>query len=230
MPNELVLMVEGDSETASVPGMTHRLLRKLALDSELVYYNRLLRVGGLSALVRRDKATNTETLVSEAEGNKKWHRYLGVARKEVKQGNNACILLLLDGERSADGSFPFCAMKTAKFLAKEAADAGAGNIFSLAIVFVRQEFESWLLAGCLDLAKNLTTEELKKLEEAPRDAKKRIHEITGHSYKETTHQPAYAAKLDFALLETRMRSFLRFENALRQLGATANAGNFICTP
>lgn len=58
-------------------------------------------------------------------------------------------------------------------------------------------------------------------------------EITGKPYDETTDQLKFTREIDIDALLRRqppMRSFHRFEHAVRQLGESATSGNHACSP
>ena len=208
-------MVEGESEILSVP----KLVYKMQVPS--LYLTNTYRVHGVSNLISCQQGK--WKLVDKGDG-EKWHKYLRNVQKA------SYVLLLLDGDGPADSGKRFCVREAAHALADSAKKVGAGKTFSLAVAFVRQEFESWLLAGCESLCSKLTDGEIAALEEAPRDAKGRIREITQAGYNEVRDQPEFVKQLNIGLLSTRMRSFRRFEKALRQLDDAARNGVHICTP
>jgi hypothetical protein len=215
----LVLMVEGESDRQSVPGLVTRLLESLGA-RDVLHVSSTMCVGDVHRLANRG---------SEAE----WIRFVLSAAKKPALG---AVLLLLDGDakakhpiRTSAGDMQFCAREVAAFLARRAREeAGAGTGFSLAIVFARQEFESWLLAGCAELAEGIGP--AKDLEAAPRDAKSQIGRLRGRAYKETIHQPELTRRLDPRLAGARMRSFRRLEDAIGELAAAVREGRHVCTP
>ena len=214
----LVLMVEGESELLSVPKLVSRML-----PPNLRLSGKPFQIGGVSNLVHRRNGAWELVKNKHGDGCPKWHSFLRNAR-------DSHVLLLLDGDGSSDSGRKFCAWDAARFLAQAAQEVGAGAVFSLAVVFVRQEFESWLLAGCPELSKQLDDAELSRLEEMPRDAKKRIRDIVKGGYREVIDQPKFTGNLDVTALRSRMRSFRRFENALKQLADAAEDGHHVCTP
>src|SRR5438132_8070735 len=96
-------------------------------------------------------------------------RHLGNAAKRRKLG---ATLLVLDGDADRIEGQPFCAVEAARTLAQRATAAGAGTQFSFAAVFLRQEYESLLLAVA-DQFSGLKPGVIlpPTPEEAPRDAK-----------------------------------------------------------
>jgi len=152
-------------------------------------------------------------------------RWLGAAAKHSDIG---AVLLLLDGDiRRIDGE-AFCAANVAKKLAQEAKRARGGELFSVAVVFACQEYESWLIAGVESLAgkplkdgrpgvKTDVSPPEGDLEAAPRDAKRRLGKMMVSGYSPARDQAALTEILDLELVRNRpMRSFRRLENALSQ--------------
>jgi hypothetical protein len=122
----IVLFVEGDA----LPTLVKRLLTEqnawdiLSLDEDT------FRVGEVNNLVK-DKY-------------REWKRKLAAS---LKRRNVGGMLLVLDGDAKKVGANEFCAGVVAKSLAKKAVEVGGGLKFSVAVVFARQEYESWLIAG-----------------------------------------------------------------------------------
>lgn len=213
-------MVEGDGDANAVPGLVTRLLAHVGGDAVL-RTGPPMRVGDIYSLVN----------------NASEQRFLKLLHVATKRKPGA-VLLLLDGDTKAkhpihtsDGKKSFCAARLGRFLAKRAKDeAGAGVQFSFAVVFARQEFESWLLAGCPDFADQTQG---KDLETGPRDASGMISELTNRAYRKPQNQPEYTRKLDFDRLlkrQPKMRSFHRMEHALRELVDAVRNGCHVCTP
>ena len=213
---QLILMLEGESEYKSVP----RLVNRMILPPSLRMTGSPHVLHGVSNLAY---CQNGQWRLVGNEQKTKWLSYFRGIR-------NAYVLVLLDGDGKEDSGKRFCVRDAACFLTRSAQEAGAGKIFSLAVVFARQEFESWLLAGCESLYSNLSERDIAALEDAPRDAKKKIRDIKQGRYKEIFDQPEFVKQLDIDLLSSRMRSFRRFEHALSQLAEAAETGRHICTP
>ena len=93
------------------------------------------RVGSVDKLVKEDF--------------RNWKRFLGASLKRPNVGG---VLLILDGDIEKVGGKEFCAAEVAKSLAGAAMHVGAGETFSVAVVFARQEYETWLIAGIASLA------------------------------------------------------------------------------
>lgn len=218
----LTLLVEGDGDVRAVPALINNLLVKHAGTTEL-YTGNPMRVGNLFSLVNG----------SEAE----WLRYVAIAAKHRDLGG---VLLLIDGDcddkiiRTSSGKMKFCAWTIADVLARRAADVGAGRQFSLAVVFARQEYESWLIAGVPDkelcLKANVDVLDKAGLEESPRGAKEWLNKSRIDGYKPTQHQESLTRKLDLQVLSQRMRSFRRLEHAIRVLIEAIRTGRHILSP
>jgi hypothetical protein len=81
-------------------------------------------------------------------------------------------LLILDGDVDRVEGQRFCAVEVARTVAQRATAAGAGTRFSFAAVFLRQEYESLLLAVADQLpGLKLGVTSPPSPEESPRDAK-----------------------------------------------------------
>ena len=212
MKKRLVLFVEGDGDARAVSILVKRLLTEadawdcLHLDPDPFF------ASSLGKLLKNDC--------------EKWTNWLGAAAKHRDIG---AVLLLLDGDSRKIGGEVFCAANMAKKLAQEAKRARGGELFSVAVVFACQEFESWLIAGVESLAgktlkdgragvKADVTPPDRDLEAAPRDAKKWLRKAMPSGYSETKDQAALTEILDLELVRNRpMRSFRRLENALLQI-------------
>jgi hypothetical protein len=224
----LVLFVEGDGDETAVPHLVKRLLTEHSLWEPVFLDPNPFRVGEVSALL--------------ADPMKRW---IGRLRAAANRGNLGGILLLLDGDtKPAKGKPPFCAFRVAAELGKHARQVGAGTLFSVASVFARQEYESWLIACAKQLAGQLldpggrpgiragtTAPEHPNLEEAPRDAKGWLRKCMDGGYKETRDQEALTRLvLDHLPILRHLRSFQRLENALQQLVHAIRSGTHVVTP
>jgi hypothetical protein len=160
----LVLFVEGEGESDAVPTLVKRLLNEKGGWNDILLDASPFRVGSVDKLVKGDF--------------RDWKRFLGASLKRPNVGG---VLLILDGDIPKAGGKAFCATALARSLAGEAIHVGAGRTFSVAIVFARQEYETWLIAGVTSLAgKRLPDGRLidpdakapeGDLEAGPRDAK-----------------------------------------------------------
>ena len=131
------------------------------------------------------------------------------------------------------GEQPFCTTIIARFLAARARDAGGGVRFSIAVVFARQEYESWLIGGVPNLVQQLKSGvnlPSGDLEAAPRGAKEWLIKHRNEGYKPTRHQKELSHQLDLEALPNRMRSFRRLDNAVRQLIEAVRTDQHIVSP
>ena len=218
----LTLLVEGDGDVQAVPALVSRLLEKHG-GIDVLFPDNPMKVGDLFGLVKQGNAGE-------------WLRFVRVASKRP---NLAGIILLLDGDcddkvvRTSSGEKLFCAATIAEFLALQAQAVGAGSLFSLAVVFARQEYESWLIAGHSepDLRLKPGVALLTgNLEDAPRSAKEWLVRNRRDGYKPTRHQKSLTSTLNFDLLAPRMRSFRRLENAVQQIIAATRTCRHIVSP
>jgi hypothetical protein len=141
----LVLLGEGHGETSALPILARKLLREKDRDQLFFVDDDIVRAGGASGLVKWDKQKNQADC-------REWNRKIGVAARRSNLGG---ILAVFDGDARtfpAGSQSLFCAATAAKLMTIAAAEAGAGKIFSLAVVFACVEYESWIIAGAESLA------------------------------------------------------------------------------
>jgi hypothetical protein len=147
----------------------------------------------------------------------------------------------LDGDADRFEHGMFCAWKAAVTLADRSKDVGGGSLFSVACVFARQEYESWIIAGVESLAGRSLPDGRPGVkagtvappspEKAPRDAKGWLSKNINGGYKPTTHQLPLTDMVDVSMIRNRnLRSFRRVENALRQLVDAIRSGQHVVTP
>ena len=207
----LVLFVEGDGEVVAVPSLVRRLQGEAGDWSGTLLDENPFRVGGVNKLVKDDF--------------RDWKRLLAAS---LKRGNVSAVLLILDGDAEKVGGKPFCAAQVAGSLAKAAVSIGAGKLFSVAIVFARQEYETWLIAGIASMAgKKLPDGRLIQphaeapggdLESSPRNAKGWLDDVIERGYKPTRDQAALTKLVDLEMIRGRgLRSFRRLESAIARL-------------
>lgn len=224
---ELVLMVEGEGDTKAASNLISRMLSRL-FEVPPLFLGQPMKVGDIYALLAPSKEKNNETQT-------KLVRFLGSAQKRKNLG---AVLILLDGDAkvqrpisTTEGRKNFCPAEIGQFITEQAMQkTRAGQTYSLAVVFANQEFESWILAGHPVLSKQTEGE---NLESYPRNAKKRIKEITAQPYNEAADQLNLTREIDIDQLlqrEPEMRSFRRFENAIRQIGTAIINESPICSP
>lgn len=227
----LVLFVEGDGDEEAVPHLVKRLLTDKQMWDAVHLDPHVMRTGGIEALTG-SKAGN-------------WLRYLQAA---MKRRNAAGVLVVLDGDakkvRLGDDRppVPFCASQAARHLVEQSRSAGAGKIFSVAVVFACQEYESWLIAGIASLrgrplqdgrpgVSANAPDAPKDIEVRPRDAKDWLSRHMPNGYKPTQDQAPLTQLLDLeALRGCGLRSFRRLEHALDQLCAAFQSQAHVATP
>ncbi|NQU23065.1 MAG: DUF4276 family protein [Candidatus Nealsonbacteria bacterium] len=204
--------MEGNGDATAVSSLVGRLLTEAGAWDYLFLDPHPFNARSLGKLLKDDC------------GN--WIRWLGAAAKHRDIG---AVLLVLDGDTKRIQGEAFCAANAAKKLAREAKHARGGELFSVAVVFACQEFESWLIAGVESLAgkplkdgrpgvKAGIAPPDKNLEAAPRDAKRWLRKATVSGYSPARDQAALAKIVDLDLIRNRpMRSFRRLENALSQI-------------
>jgi len=159
-----------------------------------------------------------------------------------KRGNVGGVLLILDGDSKEFEGHPFCAALAAATLAERSRSVGGGATFSVACVFARQEYESWLIAGIESLAGkpigpsgpsiNLQISVPDDPEIAPRDAKGWLTQNMSGVYKPTQHQKYLTELVDLDAIKnnTKMRSFRRLRSALNQLVDAIRSGQHMTSP
>jgi hypothetical protein len=213
----LVLFVEGDADEKAVPVLVDRLLKERSSPPwEFLHLDRApLRVGDVSKLLKNNQ--------------KDWLRYLGVARKRPNLGG---VLLLLDGDAKWSSKRPFCPKTIALGLAENGKRVGASTLFSVAIVFARQEYESWLIAGHRSLPGAKPNVNLPpQIEEAPRNAKGWLNKNLQSGYKEMRHHEMLTRLVNLEEIRKQsLRSFTRLESALQQLVDALESGKHIASP
>lgn len=238
-PKRLVLLVEGPGDVEAAPILVRRLLKEYSAHDALVLDDLppLCLHGGYPKLRKFDRIRKTWDFGE-------WRRLLRMALKTRK--NMGGCLLLLDGDSKSDvDGNAFCAMQAAQRLVAEAEATGAGNLFSLAIVFACKEFESWLIAGVDSLlgqpfadgrkgmpnllSKGMAAPANPELE--PRDAKGWFRRVMG-GYAPARDQAELTRLVDFNTIRNRkeMRSFRRMESAIQQLVTAVRSGRHTVTP
>lgn len=226
-PRRLVLFVEGEGDRIAVPVLVKRLLTDLEGWSDLFLDPHPFVVGNAAQLTR--------------DGGKDWLRLLQSAQKRPKLG---AVLLVQDGDLVRIRGEEFCPVRFARRLGAQARTVGAGTTFSVATVFARQEYESWVLP-CVDCLAGVplpdgrpgiragVTAPEGDLEEAPRDAKRWLDSQMDGGYKETRDQEPLTQLMIHHLDVIRsrsLRSFRRLENALTQILAGLRSGTHTVTP
>jgi hypothetical protein len=220
----LILFVEGEGEADAMPTLIKRLLKEKGEWHDILLDDNPFRVGAVDKLVKADFHD--------------WKRFLGAS---LKRPNVGAALLILDGDIEKIGGREFCTAEVAKSLALAATQVGAGETFSVAVVFVRQEYETWLIAGVGSLAGQRLPDgrlirpnaEAPKgdLEVSPRDAKRWLGTIVEGGYKPTRDQAALTKLVDLEAVRSRkLRSFRRLESALSGLLEAIRDNRHIVSP
>ena len=213
----LVLLVEADGDVQAVPSLVGRLLQELPDEhqGQLFLDNAPMKVGGLHQITGRNRQGDLT-------------RHLGNAAKRPKLG---AALLILDGDADRFEGQPFCAVEAARTLAERAKAAGAGTRFSFAVVFLRQEYESLLLA-VFDQLPGLRSgvDSPSAPEEAPRDAKGWLHENLEDGYTPTDRQLELTRAVKDWTPARSLNCFQRLEHALRELAVAVANSQHIVSP
>ena len=220
----IVLFVEGEGETEAAPKLVKRLLTEQNAWDAVSLDTNPFRVGHVNGLVKNKY--------------REWKRKFKACLKRPNVGG---VLLLLDGDIEKVEGEPFCAKKVARSLAGEATATAAGVNYSVAVVFARQEYESWLIAGVNSLrGKRLADGRLiaidaaaptGDLEEKPRGAKEWLSNIVEGGYNPTRDQADLTDLVDLDSIRKRgLRSFRRLESAVSQLIAAIRGDKHVATP
>lgn len=216
---QLVFLVEGAGDCDGVPILAKRILKRhFGADYSLRVDDRPLTVGHLSKLTGRHA--------------QEWSKKLRAAL--MSRRAPGAIVLLLDGDLDhapppAPPKTPFCPGSVAQFLAREARHAGAGHVFSVAVVFACPEFESWLIAGREGFADQLKPQLNSPPSIEKRDAKGWLASAIQTSYRPSQDQGRLAKLADLDGMRD-VRSFLRFEKTLKLLVEAHARNERIVTP
>ncbi|HTU19976.1 MAG TPA: hypothetical protein VMG10_18070 [Gemmataceae bacterium] len=212
----LVLLVEAEGDVQAAPSLVGRLLPQLPdeLQGQLFLDNAPMKVGGLHQITGRRQGDLT--------------RHLGNAAKRAKLG---APLLILDGDADRMEGQPFCAVEAAQTLAHRATAAGAGTRFSFAVVFLRQEYESLLLAVADQLPGLKPGVTLPPSpEEHPRDAKGWLHQHLADGYNPTDRQLELTQAVKDWTPVSSLSCFQRLEHALKELADAVGTSRHIVSP
>ena len=223
--NRIVLFAEGQGEHVALVQLVRRLLTEQNAweHGDILLDECPFRVGHVGNLLKNDY--------------RKWKSWLAASAKRRNLGG---VLLVLDGDIKTIGGKDFCAAAIAAQLADEAKSQGGGITFSVAVVFARQEYESWLIPGIVALAgrqvsngrlirpgATLPAEDL----EEKRDAKRWINRVLEGGYRPARDQAALTDVVDLqAIRNCKLRSFRRLEAALADLVTAIREGAHVATP
>jgi hypothetical protein len=224
-----MLFVEGQGDEIAVPVLVARLLTEYDAWDAFFLHEPVVRTKGASKLLGR-----------KAVAEQWWEKWLRFA---LKYRDLAAVLLVVDGDLEEVGNGqPFCPGQCALGLSTRARSVGAGAEFSVASVFARQEYESWLIAGVASLAGRNAGGGLAgvaegavspdgDLEVAPRGAKEWLSKHMARGYREALHQASLTRLVDISLIRERnMRSFRRLEVSLKALVNAARTGQHVVLP
>lgn len=227
----LVLLGAGHGETSALPVLAKKLLQEKDPDRLLFVDHEIIRTRDAVGLVKWDKQKNQPAY-------REWLRYVRVAARRTDLGG---ILAVFDGDaRTFPAGSPslFCAATAAKSMAASATEAGAGSIFSLAIVFACVEYETWIIAGAESLAgkplkdgRPALPRGLKFPAGDPESHGKKWLEQNCPGYRPTRDQGALTELLDLNVVRAKkLRSFARLEHAIDQLLEAVGKGLYTSTP
>ncbi|MDR1923890.1 MAG: DUF4276 family protein [Planctomycetaceae bacterium] len=220
----LVLMVEGSGDVDSATNITARMLNHLSQQSAPhLYVNQVMKVGDVNALLSPKQGKDNIKLIRLLRS---------VENQSADLGG---VLVLIDGDAdfvlTTNGRQQFCPVTIGRYMVDLAVqNTCAGKRYSFAVVFANREFESWILAGHPDFMTRTVDDDLEKY---PRNAKKKIEEITKQPYREVLDQIKYTREIDIEYIlkrQPRMRSFHRFDHALRQINESVLSNRLICSP
>lgn len=209
----IVLFVEGVGEAQSAPALVGRLWaeRTDATSVGFVDSNPFIVGNVIKVINRKDD----------------WIRHLRAAAKRSSLGG---VLVVLDADVWEDEGG--CAVEAARKLVEAARDAGAGSQFSIAVVLMRKEFESILIASYSSLPGSRPNVSLPSdIEVAPRDAKRWLKQDLNGGYKEATDQVELTKSIDIDVVRgAKLRSFRRLESAVDGLFDAITSGRPSATP
>ncbi len=221
----IVLFAEGHGEDVALVRLVKRLLTEQGVweRRDILLDEHPFRVGQVGRLVK--------------DGCSQWKRWLAAS---IKRRNLGGVLLVLDGDAKRIEGRAFCTAAVAARLADEAKAAGAGTKFSVAVVFARQEYESWLIPAVAALAGSRLSDgrRIRPDTELPvgdleekRDAKGWINSVLEGGYHATRDQATLTELADLqAIRNFRLRSFRRLEAALAELVLAIREDMHVATP
>ena len=221
----LVLLGEGQGEEAALPVLVRKLIEERNCGDRLFVDKEVIRD---SNPVKWNKAESKPDFT-------KWVSRVKIASRRDNLGG---VLAVYDGDAPSFPAGPgirFCAANAAKQMACAAAQAGAGKVFSLVVVFACVEYESWIIAGIESLAGKRYSDGRPAV---PSDLKFPPGDCEAHGkkwlekhcpgYRPTLGQGELTELLDLNVVrKRRLRSFQRLEHAVGQLLDAAVCGTHI---
>ncbi|MCI0361203.1 MAG: DUF4276 family protein [Planctomycetaceae bacterium] len=227
MKRRLVLFGEGEGDKSGGYWLTKAVLTELGAWDHVAFQEKdCLKAGDLGGLIKNNFA--------------RWHTLLRHAQRKPNLG---AVLLLLDGDTERKVlKRAFCARDFALELAQSARAVGAATAFSVAVVFACQEFETWFIAGVESLAGKTTSDGMPgiktgtkapagDLEQTIRGAKQWLSRHMPQPYKPPLYQGEFAKIVRLDQIRARnLKSFRRYENALRQIAEACRTNEHVSTP
>ena len=218
----IVLFVEGEGEADAAPILIDKLLNNIPNARNSAFIDpKPFRVGEINKVLRKNDLREK-------------------IRSANKKANVGGILILLDGDIKHIQGQKRCLIEVAKQLAFQATEVGAGNIFSVAIIFALQEFESWLIASFDSMrgqefpdGRRMPTEATipDNVETSPRDAKGWLTKNLSDGYRPTRDQAQLTRWLDVETVRSKnLRSFQRLESAVNELVMAIESEKHVATP
>lgn len=226
----LVLLGEGQGDVQALPVLVRRLVEAGPAPAPLFVDSQVIRdLPG--RLVHWDRQ----------RGQANYEEWLKRVRLASRRRDTAGVLAVYDGDLRhfpAGSGRIFCAGGVAAGMAQAARAAGAGEWFSLAVVFACVEFETWLVAGVESLAGKRLADGRVPVPAGVcfpgGDVEahgKRWLEAHCPGYRPVRDQQALTELLDpQRVRERNLRSFRRLEHALAQLLEAATCGVHLATP
>lgn len=213
------LFVEGQGDRLAAPVLVKKVIKHFDLTTTIALQHEPMIVGEFGKIVNRN-------------GPMKFRRLLQTA---VRAGASGC-LLLIDGDTLPRS---LCHVDAARKLIELSIPAGAGSVFSMAVVIARQEFESWLISGIASVA-GMTIEGGKRIKLAPkvpanpeesRGGKLWLKDAIDGGYHESRDQKPLTILIPLeAIQKAGLRSFQRLESAVQQLAKSLTENSHILSP
>ena len=224
----LVVVGEGHGEGSALPVLVRKLLQ------EKDTYHTLFVDRNV---IREPNPVKWNKLAARPD----YSKWIARVTLAARRGEVGGVLAIYDGDLPsfpAGSSSRFCAATAARSMAAAAAEAGAGKIFSLAVVFACVEYETWIIAGIESLAgrkykdgRSALPSNLKFPPGDPESHGKRWLEQNCRGYRPTLDQSALTELLDLNVVRAKnLRSFKRLDHAIDQLLSAVGSGSHISAP
>ncbi|MCX7047932.1 MAG: DUF4276 family protein [Candidatus Sumerlaeota bacterium] len=210
---------EGDTESGALVSMTEKFFKEQGAFGKVNLDKNPFRVGEYKKLLKIRPPEKERTNI---------HRHIKAA---LQKGNVSAIIVVLDGDVLDQDKL--CPTLAVQKLTEEALKAGAGRLFSFAICFAMQEYESWFIAAAKHKERLPDDWEQPAFESfpadpdlAPRGAKGWIslHLFSGYKATENQNQLTnYFSLEDFRKAQS--KSFNHFNRMMIQLINDCISGN-----